>query len=189
MGNDILFTGREYEAIVRNFFYRARILLSQIGMFIQKDAFVYISGFNDYRYSNNNPVNFKDPSGDVTLKGGVSYTKCFDPSDGPYISAPKYNGPYISTAPQKPEKTFCEEHPKICDPSLELGGEHCNVIGVGACFSGKGRIDKKDGLTKDGDINIGYGLYFSGQINAKLGFGETKKSNRKELMNGVLMQT
>ena len=50
---------------------------------------------------------------------------------------------------------------------------------VGACFSGKGRIDKKDGLTKDGDINIGYGLYFSGQINAKLGFGETKKIQQK----------
>lgn len=165
--NGLFFAGRDYDNDIGLYYVRARMLNPLLGRFIQKDPLIYISGLNDFAYTNNNPVNFVDPSG----FNRVTKTKCDDKPNGPYISAPPYDGPYISSAPPKePKKSFCEEHPLICDPSGNLQGEHCNVIGVGICFSGDANLSKRGGEA-NGNVDMAYGLYFSGSATAGVGFG------------------
>ena len=62
--NNILFTGREYDAEIGDYFFRARNMHPMIGRFIQKDLLVYVDGMNDYLYVNNNSISNKDPYGE-----------------------------------------------------------------------------------------------------------------------------
>jgi len=59
-----LYTGREYDDN-NIYYYRARNLHSSIGRFLQHDPLLYINGFNDINYAINNPINYKDPSGEI----------------------------------------------------------------------------------------------------------------------------
>ena len=61
--NPILYTGREYNAEIGNYHYRARAMHPMLGRFMQKDPLMYINGMNDYSYVANNPMNLVDPSG------------------------------------------------------------------------------------------------------------------------------
>ena len=175
--NNILFTGREYDYEYSCYFYRARTFTSSLERFMQKDAFLYVAGMNDYVYTYNDPVNYFDPLGNYPSNNNSKST-C-DKYDGPSISAAPYNGPSISAAPpKKPEKSFCEQHPLICDPSGSGQGEHCNVIGVGVCFSGNAGLDKKGG-NAEGGIDMAYGLYISGSAQANVGIGNSSRIDTK----------
>lgn len=65
LGNNILFTGREYDAESGNYFFRARSLHPMVGRFMQKDPLMYVDGMNDYLYVLNDVVFFKDNSGNA----------------------------------------------------------------------------------------------------------------------------
>ena len=63
-GNDLLFTGREYDRSTGLYYYRARYYDPEIGRFVSEDPLGFAAGdVNFYAYVNNNPVNANDPSG------------------------------------------------------------------------------------------------------------------------------
>ena len=61
--NNVLFTGREYDAESKNYYFRARMQHPGIGRFMQKDPLMYVDGMNDYAYVNNGAVRYIDASG------------------------------------------------------------------------------------------------------------------------------
>ncbi len=63
MSNNILFTGREYDAETGDYFFRARSMHPMVGRFMQKDPLGYVDGMNDYAYCLNNSIYFIDPFG------------------------------------------------------------------------------------------------------------------------------
>ncbi len=62
-GNDLLYTGREYDRSTGLYYYRARYYDLEIGRFISEDPLGFAAGINFYTYVDNNPVNFNDPTG------------------------------------------------------------------------------------------------------------------------------
>ena len=58
-----LFTGREYDAELGLFDYRARRYNIQLGRFAQPDPIGYSGGINLYRYAFNSPIMYSDPFG------------------------------------------------------------------------------------------------------------------------------
>lgn len=74
VGNNILFTGREYNAETGDYYFRARSLHPMVGRFMQKDPLMYVDGMNNYLYAKNIPTVYTDPSGEVIpliIIGGV----------------------------------------------------------------------------------------------------------------------
>lgn len=68
IGNNILFTGREYDTESGSYYYRARTMHPTFGRFMQHDPLMYINGLNDYEYAHNNSILYADPSGNsITL--------------------------------------------------------------------------------------------------------------------------
>jgi RHS repeat-associated protein len=63
IGNNILFTGREFDSETGLYYYRARSMSPSLGRFMQKDPLGYINGPNDYEYVSNVPTKFSDPYG------------------------------------------------------------------------------------------------------------------------------
>lgn len=63
IGNNILFTGREYDVETDTYYFRARTQHPQIGQFMQKDPLMYIDGMNDYTYTKNSTISYIDPNG------------------------------------------------------------------------------------------------------------------------------
>lgn len=94
VGNVVLFTGREYDVESSIYYYRARSMNPSLGRFLQHDSQLYINGFNDFSYVNNNPLSNKDPHGEAAqilvgaavgigiggILGGLGYL--FDPNRG-----------------------------------------------------------------------------------------------------------
>lgn len=60
IANNILFTGREYEAESKNYYFRARTQHPGIGRFMQKDPLMYVDGSNDFLYCKNAPSLYID---------------------------------------------------------------------------------------------------------------------------------
>ena len=58
--NAILFTGREYDAEMGNYYFRARTQHPAVGRFMQKDPLMYVDGMNDYSYVVNSPIIYVD---------------------------------------------------------------------------------------------------------------------------------
>jgi len=71
-GNDMLYTGREYDRETGLYYYRARYYDPEIGRFISEDPLEFKAGVNFYTYVGNNPVNANDPMGLVGIFGGPS---------------------------------------------------------------------------------------------------------------------
>lgn len=63
VGNPYMFTGREYDADTKLYYYRARYYDSIIGRFISMDPIYFLGGINLYAYLVNNPINRDDPLG------------------------------------------------------------------------------------------------------------------------------
>jgi RHS repeat-associated protein len=57
------FTGRDYDAEARLYYYRARYYDTGIGRFITSDPINLVGGLNPYSYALNNPVSQRDPMG------------------------------------------------------------------------------------------------------------------------------
>jgi RHS repeat-associated protein len=66
-GNDLLYTGREYDRGTGLYYYRARYYDPEIGRFTSEDPLGFEAGVNFYAYVGNNPLNANDPSGLRTL--------------------------------------------------------------------------------------------------------------------------
>ncbi len=62
-GNDLLYTGREYDRATQLYYYRARYYDPEIGRFISEDPLGFGAGINFYAYVGNNPINNNDPTG------------------------------------------------------------------------------------------------------------------------------
>ena len=62
--NNILYSGREYDAESETYYYRARTMHPYLGRFIHKDPLMYIDGMNDYLYVKNLPIKYVDRTGE-----------------------------------------------------------------------------------------------------------------------------
>ena len=61
-----LFTGREYDEILGVYYYRSRYYNPSIGRFLSRDSMGFDAGdINLYRYVDNNPLIFTDPTGNA----------------------------------------------------------------------------------------------------------------------------
>jgi RHS repeat-associated protein len=65
IGNNILFHGREYDAELNLYYFRARYYDPIMGRFLQTDPMGYQDSMNLYQAFGMNPVNFNDPFGDA----------------------------------------------------------------------------------------------------------------------------
>ena len=83
--NSILFCGREYDIESGNYHMRMRTFNPSLGRFLQHDPLGYIDGMNDYQYTNNRVVIFRDPYG------------------------------LACDIDNSPKSNFCNEHPVVCD--------------------------------------------------------------------------
>ena len=63
IGNNILFTGREYNAETGDYYFRARSMHPMVGRFMQKDPLMYVDGMNDLIFCLNNSISNIDPLG------------------------------------------------------------------------------------------------------------------------------
>jgi len=63
VGNNILFTGREYDSEIGLYYFRARLQHPLMGRFVQKDPLMFVDGFNDFSYVSNSPTNNLDSYG------------------------------------------------------------------------------------------------------------------------------
>lgn len=63
IGNNILFTGREYDPETGLYYYRTRTMNPAMGRFMQKDPLLYVDGLISVCYVYNNPIVFTDPFG------------------------------------------------------------------------------------------------------------------------------
>jgi RHS repeat-associated protein len=72
------YTGREWDAETGLYYYRARYFDPSAGRFLSEDPIRFQGGANFYRYTQNSPLNWIDPSGDddecydVPLNGGMT---------------------------------------------------------------------------------------------------------------------
>ena len=67
------FTGRELDPETGLYFYRARYYDSNAGRFISEDPVGFNGGgFNFYKYTENNSLNFIDPTGNLFLPGAIA---------------------------------------------------------------------------------------------------------------------
>ena len=73
IGNEVLFTGRSYNAESGLYDYRARTMNPNIGRFVQVDPLLYVDGMNALGYVNNNSIINKDVLGLESINvGGCS---------------------------------------------------------------------------------------------------------------------
>ena len=63
IGNQKMFTGRDYDSETGLYYYRARHYSAVLGRFLQRDPLESDELFNSYTYVNNNPLNYIDPYG------------------------------------------------------------------------------------------------------------------------------
>jgi RHS repeat-associated protein len=76
------YTGREYDASIGHYYYRARYYNPSLGRFTQLDPLGMVDGVNRYAYVRNNPVRYVDPLGLLTIyiHGTWSDSTTFNPS-------------------------------------------------------------------------------------------------------------
>lgn len=166
IGNEVLFTGRSYNAESGLYDYRARAMNPNIGRFVQVDPLLYVDGMNALGYVNNNSVGFVDP-------WGYKSSGC-DFNSQPIIKAP--SGPIMTSGDKPidyrqpdPKSNFCIEHPYICGIQGEGHGEGCLVGGIGACIDLGIAVDK-DGVHLSAGATPAIGLAASAGGGASSGY-------------------
>lgn len=124
--NPYTYTGREIDTETGLYYYRARYYDSIISRFINEDPIGFGGGDNNfYRYVQNDPVNFVDPSGLIIfeLPEGVD-PEDFDPTDlvnplGPVASVGKKGSKFLSKicknllGPSGKPKIHVKKHPSL----------------------------------------------------------------------------
>jgi len=123
------FTGREWDAEVGLYYYRARYYDAAAGRFLSEDPIGFLGGFNLYRYVGDNPCRWTDPLGfeDPTMDelaidllrklNGVS----IDTSSEFGFAICEQNGKYFTTDPRtdnddgRVEPSQCSEGRKVAD--------------------------------------------------------------------------
>ena len=68
IGNRYCWQGREYSWKTGIYYFRARWYDPITGRFISKDPSGIVNGLNEYVALNNNPVNFRDPTGEAAIE-------------------------------------------------------------------------------------------------------------------------
>ncbi len=63
VGNPYLYTGREYDAETKTYYFRARAYDPETGRFLQRDPAGYVGGLSLHQYVGSGPASFTDPSG------------------------------------------------------------------------------------------------------------------------------
>jgi RHS repeat-associated protein len=152
--NPFQFTGREFDPETGIYYYRARYFDPSAGRFISEDSVRFGEGPNFYRYVQNNPLRWIDPSGNG-VKGRTCWSvtpnglaqvpcsgECLQTSTGYSCSVPQPSGPppeplpppFFSDCPCSPtnlywakEKIYEEEWAKN---GALLGREATNSAGV-----------------------------------------------------------
>ena len=112
IGNSILFTGRDYDYETGLYYYRARMMFSMIGRFMQHDPLTYKDSYNLYQYVTDNPCRYIDPYGEGTIcRSPVLW---FKPKGIKYGRENKFNG---ITNPNKVHLHIVFDDDKRFDPS------------------------------------------------------------------------
>jgi len=110
IGNRFMFTGREYDAETALYCYRERQYSPELGRFLQTDP-LEIDDENTYTYCYNDPVNYSDPYGLLSLPlpiplpiaGGGGIPLGDDPHlDGGWIDKPNPGDNPLDKPQQKP---------------------------------------------------------------------------------------
>ena len=177
-----LFMGIEYDKHCGVYDFRARTMNTSIGRFCQYDPLTNAESLNNYRFVRNSSINNIDPSGYLTLSGGVSMNVCIDnngptisnppyngptisnpPYDGPSISNPPYNGPTISNPPTE------QNNPPKNMPNLNTEAGGCIAEGVGICASIKRGVDSNGNLYEGIEFSPVAGIGASGSVSGSLG--------------------
>lgn len=63
VGNHYMFQGRRFDPETGLYYYRNRMMSSELGRFLQRDPLGYVDGWNLYAYVGNNPILYGDPLG------------------------------------------------------------------------------------------------------------------------------
>ncbi|MBQ9216766.1 MAG: RHS repeat protein [Muribaculaceae bacterium] len=79
IGNNILFTGRNYDAEFSTYYYRARFMQPSIGRFMQHDPLLYKDAMNLYLYVGNMPIMKVDPMGEESKSCDDDKCKALNP--------------------------------------------------------------------------------------------------------------
>ncbi|MEQ1723122.1 MAG: RHS repeat-associated core domain-containing protein [Pseudobdellovibrio sp.] len=166
------YTGREYDAEIKLYYYRARYYDASLGRFIQEDAFAgrlsqAVSVTNRYIYVFNNPLNYVDPSGNdgsSTYNPGVG-----SGSGGGYTSGGGSSGG--GSNPSRGEAGYWS-------PGSSLPPSYPGTIVVGVGFNAylgigyEGSVGiyagEQEHRQKDGGVfitnGVGFGLGFGADI-------------------------
>ena len=121
------YTGREFDSETGIYYYRARYFDPSAGRFLSEDSVRFGAGSNFYRYVQNNPLRWIDPSGNgrtcwsVTANGMTEVPcggDCIQTSSGYSCSVPQPSGPPPEPLPP-PIVNDCPCSPKNFDRAFE----------------------------------------------------------------------
>jgi len=174
-GNDLLYTGREYDRETKLYYYRARYYDPESGRFISEDPLGFEAGVNFYAYVNNNPVNRNDPTGleyvgfdaNLSLISGVHVGAHYDTDTGDiYFNGGGNLGTSIGLG------FSVKENPPPTGITFNAGLSGCVIV---ACVTAASRtLDPIEGTSKF-DVTDSYLDYSTvldqGDFDAKLKIG------------------
>ena len=75
LSNRYMYTGREWDSVIHQYHYRARMYDPSLGRFCSRDPIGYRGGINFYRYVDSNPFTWVDPTGRHTWKDCEDWDK------------------------------------------------------------------------------------------------------------------